>query len=149
MRTVIERLMAKVIVEDRGYKTPCHIFTGALIPAGYGQISPASGGGRGVSPLRTHIAAWVYAHGSVPEGTQLDHLCRQRACCNVTHLEAVTQRENFLRGEHPSARAVRTGRCLRNHSLDDAYVKASGSRSCRECDRQQQRTRRALRKKVS
>lgn len=30
----------------------------------------------------------------------IDHLCRNRGCVNPDHLEAITQRENILRGAH-------------------------------------------------
>src|SRR5690348_15795085 len=46
---------------------------------------------------RAHIAAWERAHGPVPNGLVLDHLCRRRHCCAVHHLEAVTQSENERR----------------------------------------------------
>lgn len=74
-------------VEDRGYETPCHIYEGHLGPKGYAQT-----GGRGV-----HRTRWVEAHGPIPEGMELDHLCRQRDCVNIGHLELVTRRENMRR----------------------------------------------------
>jgi hypothetical protein len=39
--------------------------------------------------------------GPIPEGLQLDHLCRNRACINPAHLEPVTNLENLRRGELP------------------------------------------------
>lgn len=48
----------------------------------------------------------IYAHrlsyelfvGPIPDGYELDHLCRNRGCVNPAHLEAVTHRVNVLRG---------------------------------------------------
>lgn len=34
----------------------------------------------------------------MPEGLELDHLCRVRCCCNPSHLEPVTRAENIRRG---------------------------------------------------
>lgn len=151
MTLAINRLAAKIKLADCGYETSCHLFMGSLSANGYGQLAPDAGGGRGANPLRAHVVAWTQAHGPVPVGLELDHLCRQRACCNVNHLEAVTRRENFLRGDHPSAKAVRSGRCLRGHPYDaiNTYARPNGRRECRECGRQKNRARSQARKKDS
>lgn len=45
-----------------------------------------------------HRVAYELTHGSAPEGLVIDHLCRNRLCCNPAHLEAVTGLENVRRG---------------------------------------------------
>lgn len=47
--------------------------------------------------VAVHIVAWTNEHGYVPGKKQIDHLCRQRRCVNVGHLEMVTNRENARR----------------------------------------------------
>jgi hypothetical protein len=62
-------------------------------PDGYGIARDESG------KLRT-AHKWFYEkkYGPVPEGLQLDHLCRLRRCVNAEHLEPVTLIENVRRG---------------------------------------------------
>lgn len=54
-------------------------------------------------------AAYFARHGSIPEGLQIDHLCRNKRCANPDHLEAVTLQENTRR-----ARAMKT-HCVNGH----------------------------------
>lgn len=84
-----DRLWSRVIENGE-----CWDWTGPLSSSGYGVI--ASGGRR--SPLlRTHRVAYELMVGEIPEGLQIDHLCRNRICCNPYHMEPVTQAENLRR----------------------------------------------------
>lgn len=49
----------------------------------------------------THRIAFELAKGPVPDGMELDHLCKNRLCCNPQHLEAVTHRTNVIRSDSP------------------------------------------------
>ena len=72
----------------------------------------------------------------IPEGKQIDHLCRNRACINPSHMEPVTIGENVLRGEGPTARNAQATHCLSGHAFDDAntYIRKDGTgRACRIC----------------
>lgn len=96
-------------------------------------------------------ATWfVYERlvGAVPQGLVLDHLCRNPWCVNPEHLEAVTMRENTLRGVGPSARNARKLRCDRGHTLTgDNLAIGHGQRRCRECSRAWKRQWRAAQPK--
>jgi hypothetical protein len=70
----------------------CWLFMGYRIPKGYGRMRFH---GRVTQP---HTVAWELANGKpVPEGLQIDHLCRVKHCCNPAHLEVVTAAENNRR----------------------------------------------------
>lgn len=97
--TRAERLWARVDKNPDG--SGCWIWTGALTTNGYGQVR------WGDRTLRAYRLVYELLVGPIPDGLQLDHLCRNRRCVNPAHLEPVTQWENWARGMAPSARAWR------------------------------------------
>ena len=80
-----------------------------------------------------HRVSYEAEHGMVPDGLQIDHLCRNPPCVNPAHLEAVTQGENVRRGSSGRHMAVRT-HCGRGHAFSGANLyNMPGRRGCRKC----------------
>jgi len=86
--------------------------------------------------IGAHRASWLLEYGSLPpEPLELDHLCKNTACCNTLHLDPVLPRENNLRSGSPAAINAAKTHCDAGHPFDQAntHVSASGERRCREC----------------
>ncbi len=125
-----ERLQRRLKLDP---ETGCINWTGHLA-SGYGSIPLPGKRGKAV---RAHRVAYELARGPIPEGLFVDHLCRNRRCCNVDHLEVVTHRENTLRGVSPVALNAQKTHCKHGHEFTEAniYRDAQGSRKCRTCQR--------------
>jgi len=104
---------------------------------GYGRYKPAER--QGIS--RAHQFAYIEWIGPIPVGLVVDHLCRNRACCNPAHLEPVTNRENLMRGDTAAARLAAQTHCIHGHefSKDNTYIKPEGTRACKACLRRRRR----------
>jgi len=121
-------------VEDRGYSGgPCWIWQRHINDQGYGVIRGAD------RQSRAHRVVYEEMIGPIPEGLELDHLCRVRSCVNPAHLEPVTHAENMRRGNSPASVTRREQRCRRGHDLtlaESVYVvPKTGKRLCRVCQR--------------
>lgn len=105
---------------------------------GYGYVKD------GRSPRSAHLVVYETLVGGVPDGLELDHLCRNHRCVNPDHLEPVTHKENVARGASTTAHAARTNHCINGHefTLANTYIRPNGNRACRAC--RQEATRRWL-----
>ena len=125
-----DRLRAMLSVDP---ETGCHNWTGATV-GGYGQIFL----GNDSIPHKTgaHRLAYALAKGPIPDGLVIDHLCRNRRCCNAEHLEAVTMLENSLRGEGLVAINSRKTHCPKGHEYTEKntyFAPGTQRRHCRAC----------------
>lgn len=122
-----DRFFEKVVEQADG----CWLWTAQLHNQGHGRFRLPD------RHVYAHRWAYEFLVGPVPEGMELDHLCRVRACVNPAHLEPVTHRENVLRGVSPAALHAAKTHCPKGHAFDEAntYVTAARSRQCRECRR--------------
>lgn len=110
-------------------ETGCWEWTGAKDTGGYGRFMAD---GRLIGAHQWSYRNWV---GQVPDGAELDHLCRNRACANWQHLEPVTRRENQLRGDTVSSRNAVKTHCVHGHEFtpENTYVREAKGRRRREC----------------
>lgn len=88
------RIRQPYSIEDRGHDTPCWIWQRYLNPKGYGRMCVNG------KTTTAHRHYYERVSGQIPEGMQIDHLCRQRACVNPAHLEPVSNAENSRRGRN-------------------------------------------------
>ncbi len=125
---ILSRFLSRLILSP---ETGCLIWPMKPNRQGYGQMSHSG------KTIRSHRFAYESQVGPVPEGLVLDHLCRNRMCCNVAHLEAVTSKENVLRGIGPTAVNATKTHCDNGHvfSGTNVRIRPDGSRKCRECHR--------------
>lgn len=110
--------------EDNG----CAYWTGNVDRLGYGHSPSPRLAGQALAHR------WFYERykGPIPEGLEIDHLCRHRACCNPNHLEAVTHQENCSRALRQKHRKTH---CKRGHDLtgDNGVYRSNGKRVCKLC----------------
>jgi len=119
------RWLAKTAILDSG----CIVYTGTL-DNGYGRMS--------INGVRQMLHRVSYEHfiGPIPTDLVLDHLCRNTACLNPTHLEPVSVGENVLRGESPFVTNKYRLVCAQGHELSGSNTKlVNGNRTCVECGR--------------
>lgn len=121
-----QKTAALIRIDENG----CWIWQGKPDAHGYGNMEWRC--------LRDKAHRWAYRAfmGPIPADLELDHLCRIKTCVNPEHLEAVTHRENILRGTSPSAINAKKTRCKHGHDLapGNTRVTSLGQRRCLKCE---------------
>lgn len=126
LQDVERRLQMRTIVIG----SPCHVWIHTKDDDGYAQMN--------VEGVKRHLARWLLQRSgvSIPSGMVIDHICRNRACINIEHLEVVSIKENTLRGSSFSAQNAMRIRCERGHNNWRVWFqKKDGKkrRLCRDC----------------
>ena len=118
--------------EDKVERIPFHTcweWVGARCGGGYGRT--ADGGKNGRSLIAHRVSYELYI-GPIPDGLEIDHLCFNRGCVNPDHLEAVTSQVNNRRAAEKRS-PQSSFRCGHPFESSNWYMRANGTRFCRQC----------------
>lgn len=124
--TPVQRFWMKVQKTSK-----CWLWLGAVSDKRYGSFHPCVG----TAAVKAHKYAYELKHGSVPDGLQLDHKCRNTLCVRPSHLRLSTGKQNCANRSQAIAKRerLRVGRCLHGHDLslhwNEKYQR------CWECNR--------------
>jgi hypothetical protein len=124
-------MMSAAPVQDRLDKfifkdlSGCWIWLGSCDRNGYGVFTYY-----GKHMAHRFIYEWYV--GPIPDGLDLDHLCKNKSCVNPEHVEPVTRQVNIQR------KYERRGTCPAGHkySEQNTHIGSNGYRKCRVCDRE-------------
>jgi hypothetical protein len=124
----VEQRWRRRVVEDG----TCLVYPTSQNKAGYAAMN--TGGGRGQT---VSVHRWAYEHfvGPIPEGLEIDHLCRNTACCLPSHMEPVTHAENMARRVAQTHWSRRKTHCKWGHEFtsENTLLLPGNRRVCREC----------------
>lgn len=122
----ISRVFAKITINSNN---GCWVWNGSTTSGGYGNVRINK------KLYRTHRLMYKLFVGEIPNGKGrnipvLDHLCNNRLCCNPTHLQLISDRDNILKGNGATAKKHRQVYCKNGHILPPPK---NGHRRCTIC----------------
>ena len=130
-RELLTRIFSKIKISTEHFYNgePCWEWIASRTAQGYGQISFQC------YPHTAHTLIYRLFVGSIPYKFHCDHLCRVRHCVNPIHLEAVTAKENILRGIGIMALKAQQTHCIHGHPLsgDNLYLFQIANETHRYC----------------
>ncbi len=141
LRPAVDRFAEKIALTDSG----CVEWIAGTYGEGYGFFYAGRTSTGQTGRIGAHRWSYEYHVGPIPEGLEIDHLCRNRLCVNPDHLEPVTTQENLRRSHGNGTKPT----CPAGHPYNGANLRTyRGSRLCRECRRDYDRRRRTQEKAI-
>ncbi|MDO8611147.1 MAG: HNH endonuclease signature motif containing protein [bacterium] len=131
-KTVSENFLKHITIDTI---SDCWLWTGCKNKKGYGVFCIK----KEKRVTLAHRVSYELFVGKIPEGLEIDHLCRNRLCQNPKHLEAVTHIVNISRGDSSKTASKINGvktQCIRGHlfNLENTRIDTLGHRHCKTCD---------------
>lgn len=106
----------------------CWLYAGSINSNGYGLVFGSK------NSFYAHRTMYENTKGEIGKSLQVDHLCMIRRCINPIHLEAVTRKENILRGNGIAAISARKTHCKHGHPFDASNTTITKrGRECKTC----------------
>ena len=140
----IRKSFIKRLLSSMGHPDECWNWTGHIGKNGYSYCCYK---GKNTTAYR---ASWEHLIGPIPQGYEIDHLCKNPKCVNPLHLEPVTPYINNMRSNSAAAKCSRKTHCINGHAFDKDNTKMISrkngkfDRRCKICHRNRENNRRHL-----
>lgn len=110
----------------------CWVWQGRIDRGGYGRCAHFR------KETLAHRFAYAWLVGPIPRGRGknipvVDHICKNRKCCNPLHLRLVSNERNILNSESPAIVNRRKTHCVRGHVLPEPRRVGKHGKLMRTC----------------
>ncbi len=123
-----ERILTNILIDPF---TQCWVWQGFIGKSGYARLFIEKGKGK-----RKFVHRYSYENfvGKIPDDLTLDHICRNRKCCNPTHLQPVTIKQNTLLGIGFAPKNKAKSHCRNGHEYSESNTyHVRNERACKIC----------------